>query len=356
MFEIDALQAGLAIGGLLVAGCFVALIALRWITELRAKRVLDAVRLLEPMIHNWLVLDGEIGSVRLALRKMPASVALRSLTRLAAQQTTLESQQALARELRSEPWVGEILRNSNSIFWWRRFDSVRLLSVVGVPTDQHEIARFLQDRNPAVRLVAMDAAARLPGRPLVDIELETLPFRQDAVQAYQMSALARHPAIVSDALIPRLSEETPVVQLTAWIDVAGAIANTSALMHVRALASHPRPEVRLHVARALRRLADPDTPAVLITLLQDSDWRVRAQAARALGALRCGEAGEELALAVRDRSWWVRYRSALALAQIGGSARDALSKLAQCDDAMARDMSQLVASLTSAAVVEMSEV
>jgi HEAT repeat protein len=95
---------------------------------------------------------------------------------------------------------------------------------------------------------------------------------------------------------------------------------------------------------------------VLLTLLADQDWRVRAQAARALGALRVGSAADALAIAVRDPAWWVRYRSALALAQIGGNAQAALLGVATGDDRLARDMAQLVSGLSSAAVIEMSEV
>jgi HEAT repeat protein len=83
---------------------------------------------------------------------------------------------------------------------------------------------------------------------------------------------------------------------------------------------------------------------------------VRAQAARALGALRVGAATDELAVAVCDPAWWVRYRAALALAQIGGEARAALVAVTTADDALARDMAMLVSGLSSAAVLEMSEV
>jgi HEAT repeat protein len=106
----------------------------------------------------------------------------------------------------------------------------------------------------------------------------------------------------------------------------------------------------------LRRHADPDTAPVLTKLLTDEDWRVRAQAARALGALRARAATPLLAQSVCDSSWWVRYRSALALAQIGGDARTALLAVAAGEDPMARDMARLVTGLSSAAVVEMSEV
>jgi len=228
--------------------------------------------------------------------------------------------------------------------------------VVGREEDADVVARLLTDRSPAVRLIAIDAAARLKARPLMRQELDTLPLRQDAVQSYQYSALARHTRLVGEVLLERLTHDASPVQLNAWIDAAGALAIPAVLDRVRDLATHPAPEVRLHVARALRRHALPETPPVLLRLLADSDWRVRAQAARALGALRCGGAITDLMRTVRDVSWWVRYRSALALAQIGGPGRVALIEVTRCDDPMARDMSTLVSGLSAAAVIEMSEV
>ncbi len=286
---------------------------------------------------------------------MAPTVAFRSLARLATPYLTLERQQILAPLLRQEAWVRTILERGTSSLWWRRFDAARLLSIVGGTDDAPLVQALLNDRHPAVRLVAIDAAARLGGR-LVEHELDGLPARQDAVQAYQLAAMARHSQVVAQALLPRLSAEAPTPALNAWVDAAGALASPVALRRVRELATHPQPEVRVHVARALRRHAEPETVSVLLTLLVDDDWRVRAQAARALGALRAGEATTALAASVRDSSWWVRYRSALALAQIGGPARRLLLEVAAGEDPLARDMSILVAGLSSAAVVEMSEV
>jgi HEAT repeat protein len=343
-------------GGIVVAIALFLLIGLRWRIDAHHAEVEAGVAALEPILQRWLVIGGDVGPVRTTLRELSPYAALRSLARLATQQVTFERQQLLAHALRDEPWVKRILQDARSMLWWHRFDAARLLSVVGREEDAGLIAALLDDRSPAVRLVAMDAAARLKARPLLQQELDTLHLRQDAVQAYQFAALARQPALVAEALLDRLTPEAPTPALNSWIDTAGALASPAALDRVRDLATHPAPEVRLHVARALRRHAEPGTPLVLLKLLADSDWRVRAQACRALGALRCGVATKELAQAVRDRSWWVRYRSALALAQIGGPARDELKELTTCDDPMARDMSMLVWGLSSAAVVEMSEV
>ncbi|HJU74334.1 MAG TPA: HEAT repeat domain-containing protein [Gemmatimonadaceae bacterium] len=356
MFSLEALQWAIYAGGMTLTLSFIALIILRRVLDARNRELEAAVARLEPVLQEWLVNNGDVDGIRRELRSMRSITAFRSVARLVTQQVTFERQQILAAALRDEPWVGAILSHAQSLLWWKRFDCARLLSVVGHEKDAALMAALIDDPSPAVRLVAMDAAARLKSRPLLTHELDTLPLRRDAVQQYQFAALARHPNLVADALVERLTPDAPLHALNAWIDAAGALAHPVALERVRELATHPEPEVRVHVARALRRHAQPETPSTLLRLLADPDWRVRAQAARALGALRCGGAITELMRAVRDLSWWVRYRSALALAQIGGPGRVALIELTRCDDKMARDMSTLVSGLSTAAVIEMSEV
>ncbi len=352
---LSSLTVALAVELTLILLSLLVLVLLRMHLTARARAVEAGVALLEPALHGWLAGDAEVARIVELLRGQTPYVAFRSLARLATPYLTFERQQILAPLLRHESWVRDMLRHGQSRLWWRRFDAARLLSIVGDGSDRPLVAAMLNDRSAAVRLVAIDAAARLGGQ-LVDLELDSLPGRQDAVQAYQLAALARYPAVVATALLPRLHADAPPDSLNAWIDTAGALASPDALVRVRALAAHPRAEVRLHVARALRRLAEPETVKVLLALLADSDWRVRAQAARALGALRIIRATAALAVAVRDRSWWVRYRAALALAQIGGEAREELLKVTRGEDPLARDMSILVAGLSSAAVTEMSEV
>ena len=351
----DALVVALAVEGVLILGSLLGLVLLRQHLTGRARAVDAGVCALEPALHGWLVHGSDVRQIVALLRAQTPYVAFRSVARLATPYLTFERQQILAPLLRDEAWVRDMLRHGQSRLWWRRFDAARLLSIVGGDADKVLIGALLNDRSPAVRLVAIDAAARLGGQ-LVDVELDGLPHRQDAVQAYQIAALARHPRPVAAALLPRLLPDAPPAALNAWIDASGALASPEALTRVRTLATHPRAEVRLHVARALRRHAEPDTVPVLLALLADGDWRVRAQAARALGALRARSATPALTVAVRDRSWWVRYRAALALAQIGGEAREALLVVTRGEDPLARDMSILVAGLSSAAVVEMSEV
>lgn len=355
MLTLEALGWALQIIGMAIVVGFLGLITVRARMDARNRQVEAAVRAVEPVLHSWLVDGADVLAVRQALRGLPPHAAFRALARLVTQQVTLEHQQMLAQVLRAEPWVHRILRRARSRAWWRRFDAARLLCVVGDEADARVIAALMGDDNPAVRLVAIDAAARLPGRALVDKALDALEQHQDAVQAYQIAKLSSQPMVVADALIDCLTPDASVPRLAAWIEAAGALADPRVLERVCAFASHEHFEVRARVAAALRRYASPDVPAILLRLLADDDWRVRAQAARALGALHIATAASALATAACDRVWWVRFRSALALAQIGGSARPTLEQLTCGPDRLARDMSTLVAGLSSTVVVELAE-
>jgi HEAT repeat protein len=356
MLGFNLLLVALAVQGAIIALCLSVLLVLRLRMTARLREVDHGLRHFEPVLHRWLTSEEDPVDLVRALRAMPAHAALRASTRLTTALVPAERHPALARALRDEPWVRAIIARGRSRLWWRRFDAARLLCVAGQPIDAPLVTRLLADRSPAVRLVAFDAAVRLGDRRLIDRGIGDLVRHQDAVQAYHFAALGLQPVLTGEALCRRLASPATSAELVAWIDAAGALATPAPLRAARLLARHEDADVRVHAARAIRRLAEPETVPVLIALLDDADWRVRAQAARALGALRVVDAVEPLARAVTDRAWWVRYRAALALAQVGGTARAALLAIADGEDALARDMAHLVTSLSPSAVIEMSEV
>lgn len=346
----------IAAQGAFIALSLSVLLVLRLRMLARVRDVETGVRALEPVLHHWLSSDGPPTAVAQTLAAMSHDAALRSATRLATALVPPERHPALAEALASAPWVRAVVARGDSPWWWHRFDAARLLCIAGRPDDAPLVIRLLADRSPAVRLVAFDAAVRLGDAGVIDHAIGRLVLHQDAVQAYHFAALGLQPTLTAAALQRRLRSEASVAELIPWIDAAGALAAPAPLRAVRHLAQHPDADVRVHAARAMRRLAEPDTVPTLVTLLADEDWRVRAQAARALGALRVVDAIGPLAHAVTDRAWWVRYRSALALAQIGGAGRAALRAIVTGEDALARDMAHLVANLSPSSVVEMSEV
>ncbi|MBN1285965.1 MAG: HEAT repeat domain-containing protein [Anaerolineae bacterium] len=98
---------------------------------------------------------------------------------------------------------------------------------------------------------------------------------------------------------------------------AGTDDEALLLLHLDELES-PSPQLRVHAARALRRLKDKRAVPRLIEALGDSHPDVRFAVAEALGWLRDERAVSALADALRrDRSHAVRQTAAEALGQIG---------------------------------------
>ena len=118
------------------------------------------------------------------------------------------------------------------------------------------------------------------------------------------------------------------------------------------LATHPEPEVRTQVARALGKFPHAESVAALGFLVQDDAWPVRAQAARSLGMIADPSTLAALRHAPRDQEWWVRLRAALALTRLGAAGRNALLEAETSAHAEARDMAKLVLGLSPQALSE----
>lgn len=88
------------------------------------------------------------------------------------------------------------------------------------------------------------------------------------------------------------------------------------------LSRAPRPEIRLAAVDSLASLADPTLLTLLITLLDDRDWRVRESAAEGLGLLRMREAVGPLIDHLEKERYRVRDTIAIALRRITGMPFD----------------------------------
>ena len=88
-------------------------------------------------------------------------------------------------------------------------------------------------------------------------------------------------------------------------------------------------EQRIRACRALGRLGQATSAAVLITALRDPSASVRAQAARALTELGERRSVDALVGLMDDGSWWVRARAAEALRALGETGLAALRRCAE---------------------------
>ena len=239
--------------------------------------------------------------------------------------------------------------------WWRRAEAARRSGEIARLGDRGLLRQLLDDPHPAVQSAATSSLSPLVDASTVGSLLDRLPERPMAVRLQQMRLLHEAVALATPALLQRLTADASPRRLKSWIALVERIRSPELFARVATLHSHPDPLIRLSVARALKRHADPEADEVLLIALHDHDWRVRAVAARSLGTLGNALAVPRLAAGMRDVRWWVRFRCGLALAQLGDQGRAALEAARRDTDRYAGEMATMIDGLSRDSVVELSE-
>jgi hypothetical protein len=305
-------------------------------------------------LQKFLLLGEGCDELASALSRLSPALASRQVERLGATLLASEQLEKLARRLRSETWVAERLEKAKSRRWWKRMAAARLLPMVCSENDGTLLARLVMDRHPAVAAAATAAISPHADAALIARIIRTLPRRSPTLRLQQMQALRSHAAVATPILTRALSDKLSPKDVQVMVQLAEVLATPAAFSAIVSLASHPSPDVRTSVARALRGAFVPGAVEAAESLLFDSDWRVRAAAARALEGLRVISAIPKLSDALRDEQWWVRFRAAGALAALGDYGRIALEEAIGADDPYARDMAISIGSLSEANRLEQS--
>jgi HEAT repeat protein len=103
------------------------------------------------------------------------------------------------------------------------------------------------------------------------------------------------------------------------------------------------PEMKIVCIRALEKLGEPDMYPIIISGLQDEDWRVRAAAAKNAEVFS-EMVVDALASVLKDRNYYVRINAAQALSKLGDKGIAVLTRYTSSDDHFARDMAHYMLS------------
>jgi hypothetical protein len=315
-------------------------------------RGLDAVAV---PLRAWLVGQGSASAVCDALDRLPPDAARSTALRIGRDKLDADANAELSLALRARPWVHDGFALASSRWWWKRLEAARFIADLGTAADERAVRRLLHDPHAAVRAAATSCLRRIANPSLIEVVLNELPRQPLVVRSTQLSLLRAQWPLAREALLPRLTLNAPAAALPHWIGVAEALETPDVLAQVVRLHAHPSVQVRISVARALKKYFHPDSARALTALLADADWRVRAQAARSFGVLHDLGAVPLLERRVGDAAWWVRFRSALALSQLGDSGRATLRAVRAGPDEYASQMAAMVSGLSQGSALELVE-
>ena len=205
-------------------------------------------------------------------------------------------------------------RSLHSIFWWRRLQGARLLTLVD--GDAGGLAMLATDRHPLLRAQCAEWLGHRGDARSVDALVAMLADGDETVRFAARESLMRLGGVAQAALVHHLALEHPA-RLTDLLDVAAAIPSPvfleAALLHSTS-ASVP---VRVRAARLLRAVGAGAAVERLVALLADDAASIRAVAASALGTLGHWPAAAAVARLLHDADWEVRIAASVALQRLG---------------------------------------
>ena len=323
----------------------------------RSERVQRGRAVLNKPLARWLVGASSVEHLADELKVLPNPSALAFVAEIHDLRVPPDQRPgfgAALRDVRAMQWA---IAGADSWRWWRRLDAARAFGIIGTRDDADTLNHLLDDQHPAVRLAATQALGAVNDPRLVRVAVAHYPREALAVRLFTTNTLR---AVWQHAEAPlREFLSAPGANardVAAWLGLAESLNLPSLRPAITALSTHADPEVRVAVARALRRYPHGESVEVLRVLLDDPQDFVRMGAAQALGALRASEALAQLERRLTDLSWWVRFRCALALALLGEPGRAALRRARQSPDRMAADMAVLTSGLSDGAVLELADV
>lgn len=196
----------------------------------------------------------------------------------------------------------------------RRVDAMRILERFPVPSAIETLRRQMErDEDYAVRTEAAATLARVDALPAPQVVIDALGLRTRApnllhAAIFRVAAAHNAPEIAALAEYRSLGKLRPVLA-----EALGWSENYAMLPALARFAADPDPEMRTAALKAARRLGHPSVKDWALALLVDGVDVVRVQAARTCGKLGFKEAIPVLLKLVENPSWWVRARAAEAL-------------------------------------------
>lgn len=198
-----------------------------------------------------------------------------------------------------------------------RARAVERLGRLGDTSAAATLINALADADPGVRVEAARSLGLLRERRAVEPLIAAAQSKDAMLKATAINALGQigDPA-AAESLFSAARDEDSGVRDAALDSLALLGISVERL---RLDAASANPQARLAAVGTLSRLADRKAVPVIVALMKDTEWRVRAESARALGEFADKQAIDSLITALNDLSIEVRIQSALALGRIKDS-------------------------------------
>jgi len=200
--------------------------------------------------------------------------------------------------------------------WTKKIQAIACFFHFPNSINEKEILHLLKDTTPVIKYSAAACAAKLGTSAAANAIIDEMNCNRFLRFPFRESLLKGNPKSFS-YIEERLEKDKDPWTRVSCLEVLSYNMNSHIVDLAKRDLHASHKNLRIAAIRAISHYLDPVSNSLLIPLLKDSEWEVRAVSARCLGYLKAKEAIDELAFLLTDKSWWVRINSALALKRLG---------------------------------------
>lgn len=226
--------------------------------------------------------------------------------------------------------------------WSKRIEAISCFALFPDLKNEPYILHLLLDSTPVIQYSAASCAAKLGTSSCINAIIDEMNKVDRFLRHPFQDALLKAPTSALKYLEKRLEQDLDPFTRVSCLEVLAHRMNPE-IADLAARDLHAKSKnLRIAAIRTLGYDASAKSISLLLPLLQDPEWEIRALTARSLGYQKADEALLPLSALLQDKVWWVRMNSALALKRLGEKGRKQLEKQSPEGDRYAYEIARYV--------------
>ncbi len=253
--------------------------------------------------------------------------------------------EVIKKEIQEQYLLPQARQYAKSPRWTQKLNAARCFALSPKAEDEQTIVHLLQHKVPIIKSVSSHAAVTIGSETSLDAILSTMNKSTHYLRHPFHDALSKGGDKIFTYLEKRLESETNPYTRVSCIEVLMNQMNDHILSLIEKDLHAEHKNLKIAAIRALGHFKSERSIQLLLPLLNDLEWEVRATAARSLGYLEAKQALQPLSDLCRDTTWWVRMNSALALKRLGKEGEQLLREQKPEVDRYAYEIAQYALSV-----------
>lgn len=226
--------------------------------------------------------------------------------------------------------------------WLKRLFASQIFSLHASAFDEIAVATLISDAKPIIVVYAIIAATKIGTCSILQTAALRISQERRLTRNLFLNAFNACHVNIEKAIKNLLKSESNIFLLTTYYEILSRCPTTEPYQQFEKNLHSDNIDLKIAVIRYLYHALKTDSESILMTLVEDPSWQVRAVVVRFLGELKSYLSLQQLEKALRDKEWWVRINAAQALYQLDEPGIEVLKNQSVAQDRFAYETANFV--------------